>query len=126
LPSFACYNFNRSEIAGSLPADEAAWVNRARISKGEIFIPTASADPAAMGAAKALLQAAAAARWADPATASVDVRFIVMSVEYGVITEVVLRCDFHLGGHIKTDFNMRSMSPSMLTPIDGWTTRWEP
>jgi len=126
LPSFACYKFNRSEIAKNLSPNEAGWVKRARISKRGIFIPTATGDAAAMGAAKALLQAAAAARWVDPATANVDVSLIVLSVEYGMVTEITLSCNFHLGGHIETNFHMRSMSPSMLTPVYGWTTRWEP
>ena len=126
LPSFACYDFDRWAFANQSSADEASWVARTRIGKEEIFIPTGNGDPSAMAAAKAVLQTLVADQWIDPATASVDISFIVMSMQYGVVTEVQLTCDFHLGGHMKTDFSMRSMSPSVLVPYDGWTSRYEP
>ena len=131
LPAFECYRFDRTSIAaaGNLSAREATWAQRARIGKDAIFIPTQTGNAAALTAARALLTAASAAQWADPATAAVDVSFIVMSIQYGVVTEVKLTCDYHLGGHIVTGFRMRSISASMLDGWSGWShwlLRWEP
>eukprot|EP01045_Picozoa_sp_COSAG04_P029196 COSAG04_NODE_4736_length_1918_cov_2.150632_1_plen_495_part_01 len=151
LPGRGCYDFDLASLAASRNDSEAMWIRRARVTKEHIFIPTATGHHAAIAAGQAVLQAASDARWADPSTAQVEISFLIMSVQYGMLTEVSLTCDYHLGGvrrsktpaplcfassfltmslaqHVETDFSMRSMSAGMLNTWRGWYRwqRWEP
>eukprot|EP01043_Picozoa_sp_COSAG02_P067634 COSAG02_NODE_10940_length_1828_cov_1.215732_2_plen_296_part_00 len=119
IPARGCYRFDLEELRHreSTPADQSDWIRRARMTKSEIFIPTSTVNASALDAAQTLLEFAKEARWVDPTTAEVEVSFLVMSLEYAMLSEVALRCHFHLGGYVETDFSMHSTVASVFEPV---------
>lgn len=119
IPAQGCYRFDLEELRHreSTPADQRDWIRRARMTKSEIFIPTSTVNASALDAAQTLLEFAKEARWVDPTTAEVEVSFLVMSLEYAMLSEVALKCEFHLGGYVETDFSMRSTVASVFEPV---------
>ena len=118
LPAYGCFKFDLQQLRDdpTTPTEQREWIDRARMDKKEIFLSSSSASPAALEAAKTVLRKAAESQRVDPSTATVEISFLIMSLEFGMLTEIVLKCDFHLGGYVKTGFTMRSVVPSIFEP----------
>ena len=117
MPGYGCFTFDLQKLRDSptIPADQREWIDRTRMSKREIFLPTSN-SPAALEAAKQVLRKAKDSQWVDPSTATVEVIFLVMSLEYGMLTQVKLSIDFQLGGYVETSFAMHSAMPNIFDP----------
>ena len=53
--------------------------------------------------------------WLDATTAEVYIQFMVLSHQYGLLTEVEIAVSFPLGGSTNVDYDMRSVSGNVLS-----------
>jgi hypothetical protein len=67
-----------------------------------------------MKAAQSILSKAEADLWLDASTARVDVEFLALSIEYGLLTEIKLSIELHLGGSSTVSYTMRSVSGNVI------------
>ena len=115
LPPRACYRpTNLTALAETQPVELRQWVLRSHVDKMVVYVPCSSTSLDAARAAQATLATVKSGLWADASTARVDIEFLALSIEYGLLTEVQVSLDFHLGGSTTARYKMRSVSGNVI------------
>jgi len=115
LPPRACYKqTNMTALAASHPVKLRQWILRSHVSKMVVYVPLSSTSADAMAAAQVTLDTVRDGLWMDASTARVDIEFLALSTQYGLLTEVQLLIDFHLGGSTSARYKMRSVSGNVI------------
>ncbi len=128
IPPPGCYDFDVEKRAAKrllASPDERQWLDKSILTRRQIFIPVRAGQPAALSAGQALLNATGNSEWADPATAVIEASFMTASIEYGMLSEVLLTFRFNLGGSVTTHHTIRSVPGAILNTREFWR-KWEP
>ena len=103
-----------TELADKHSSELRQWILRSHIDKMVVYIPCSSTSRVAARAAQATLSKAQTDMWIDASTARVDVEFLALSVQYGLLTELKLSFELHLGGGTTVSYKMRSVSGNVI------------
>lgn len=121
IPPQFCYGTtNLSTFAETQEPSLRPWINRASVQKRRFYLPCSSSanqTAAATAAAQATLSLIEASHWLDVSTAMVEILFMTMSPQYGMLTEVRVRFHFRLGGDSSVITSLRSIPGRTLTKI---------
>ena len=89
LPPHSCYSaVNMTAFAETMPVDQRPWITSSSIDKNAFFIPCSSTTMSARDAAQSTLGKVQEIQWMDATTAAVQIKFMVLSQQYGLLTDV--------------------------------------